>query len=296
MPKNFFFFSKGQRTAIITLLILIVVVIIADYTLSLWAPQPKSFYDETFTEEIRAFEEEINTAKKAIENNKKAFPSEKFQKEEKQKTIILFAFDPNTLDSTGFIALGLKPWITSNILKYRKKGGRFKTSEDFGKIYGIDTKMFSTLQPFITIEETPTEETEIAIPDIIIELNSADTTQLATIMKKGLAKRIVGYRKTLGGYYSLEQLKEVYNITDEDIRNIIPYLKIDTTNLRKIDVNKASVEQLKRHPYINFYQAKAIYELRKAKKNLSSINDILHLEEFSKNDIKRITPYLNFEQ
>lgn len=293
MPKQFFFFSKGQRRAIITLLILIVVVIIADISLSHWAPQPKSFYNETFSEEIRAFEEEINAARKAIENNKKVFPAQKFQKEEKQTTITLFTFDPNTLDSTGFIALGLKPWITSNILKYREKGGRFKTSEDFGKIYGIDTELFSTLQPFITITEMPIEKT---IPDVILDLNSVDTTQLATIMKKGLAKRIIGYREILGGYYSIDQLKEVYSITEEDIKNVVPYLKIDTTNLRKIDVNKASVEQLKRHPYINFYQAKAIYELRKAKKYLSSINDIFHLEEFSENDIKKITPYLNFEQ
>ena len=297
MSKKILFFSKGQRIAIITLLSLIIIIIIADLTLSKWAPQPQSFYNESFQKEIEAFEEQIKIAKT---KNETKFPkvAEPKQTHINEQTISYFHFDPNTLDSIGFISLGLKPWIVSNILKYRSKGGVFKTVSDFGKIYGIDNNLFATLQPFIQITKTKEElyKSEKEISNITIELNAADTTQLATIMKKSLAKRIIGYRKALGGFYSIEQLGEIYNITEKELNDIIPHITLDLSLIQQINVNKATVEQLKRHPYLNFYQAKATCELRKAKKHLSSIEDISILEEFSKSDITRITPYLNFKQ
>lgn len=297
MSKKILFFSKGQRIAIITLLSLIIIIIIADLTLSKWAPQPQSFYNETFQKEIKAFEEQIKIAKTQNETKPKNIVEQK-QIHSNKQTISYFQFDPNTLDSTGFISLGLKPWIVSNILKYRSKGGVFKTVSDFGKIYGIDNNLFATLQPFIQITKTKKElyKSEKEISNITIELNAADTTQLVSIMKKNLAKRIIGYRKALGGFYSIEQLGEIYNITEKELNDIIPHITLDLSLIQQINVNKATVEQLKRHPYLNFYQAKAICELRKAKKHLSSIEDISILEEFSKSDITRITPYLNFKQ
>ena len=117
------------------------------------APQPQSFYNESFQKEIEAFEEQIKIAKT---KNETKFPkvAEPKQTHINEQTISYFHFDPNTLDSIGFISLGLKPWIISNILKYRSKGGVFKTDSDFGKIYGFDKKLFSTLQPFIQIAKT----------------------------------------------------------------------------------------------------------------------------------------------
>ena len=290
MPKRFLFFSKGQRVAIVVLLILIVAVIVADATLSRWAPKPKSFFDDAFSEEVRSLES-TNTAHDTTTNSKiqrKDCQSSKTTRQE----VKLFPFDPNTLDSAGFVLLGIKPHIASNILKYRKKGGHFKVPADLGKIYGIDSALFATLQPFVQIAQT----TAIATPDILLEINTADTTQLAQIMSKGLSKRIVIYREKLGGYYSTEQLKEVYRITEKELKEIEPYLCIEGSHISTIDVNSASIERLKRHPYINFYQAKAICELRKAKKKIVAIDELALLEEFSDIDIKRLTPYLNFNE
>ena len=291
MPKRFLFFSKGQRIAIVVLLTLIVVVIVADATLSRWAPKPKSFFDEAFSEETLLFETITNATHDTTTNTEKRREIHRSSKTAKQE-VRLFPFDPNTLDSAGFVLLGIKPHIASNILKYRKKGGHFKVPADLGKIYGIDSALFATLQPFVQIAQT----TAIATPDILLEINTADTTQLTQIMSKGLAKRIVIYREKLGGYYSTEQLKEVYRITEKELKGIEPYLCIEGSHISTIDVNSASIERLKRHPYINFYQAKAICELRKAKKKIVAINELALLEEFSDIDIKRLTPYLNFNE
>lgn len=129
-----------------------------------------------------------------------------------------------------------------------------------------------------------------------IDLNSADSLQLCKIPGIGptFSRRIVSYRNLLGGYHRKEQLQEIYGMYVELYEKITPFLDVKGDSLRKIPVNSASVEQLKRHPYLNFYQAKAIVEIRKKRGNLKSINELILLEEFSEEDWKRIGPYLQF--
>lgn len=298
MPKRFLFFTKSQRAAIVVLVVLIVAVVVADYTLTRWAQQPDTFYNDEFTAEVQLFEETMDSlrAAKKTTYEKSHFVEQKTKKEPSQP--VYFTFNPNTLDSAGFVALGLKPWTAANIVKYRARGGRFRTKSDFAKIYGVTSEQFAALEPFIQIDKLLAERNEtveIATPDIIVELNTADTAQLATVAGRGLARRIVGYRNVLGGYFSTAQLSEVYDMTNEKLTALLPHLTIDTTKIRRIGVNRASVEQLKRHPYINFYQAKAIYELRRAKQRLNAIDELRHLEEFSPADIEKLTHYLSFE-
>ena len=130
----------------------------------------------------------------------------------------------------------------------------------------------------------------------VIELNEADTVLLMRIPGIGtsFAKRITGYRKTLGGYHRIEQLQEIYGMYEELYTQIIPYFTVDSENITHIPVNKASIDQLRAHPYINFYQAKAIVEFRKKRGQLTGIEELQLLEEFTPEDWIRITPYLAF--
>jgi len=130
----------------------------------------------------------------------------------------------------------------------------------------------------------------------VIEINTSDTLQLMKIPGIGsaFARRIVSYRNLLGGYYRLEQLQEVYGMYEELYEKMIPYLQTDTTNITMIQVNTASLDKLKSHPYLNFYQAKAIVELRKKKGKLENIHEFDLLEEFTPEDLKRIKHYLAF--
>jgi competence ComEA-like helix-hairpin-helix protein len=130
----------------------------------------------------------------------------------------------------------------------------------------------------------------------VIELNEADTTALKHIPGIGssFAKRITGYRRILGGYHRVEQLQEVYGMYEELYERITPYLKVDPDRIARIAVNSASVDRLKAHPYINFYQAKAIVDLRKKKTRLAGVEEMQLLEEFTDEDWIRLAPYLEF--
>ena len=138
--------------------------------------------------------------------------------------------------------------------------------------------------------------TEKFVPGTVLDINTIDTLQLMKIPGIGpaFAKRITSYRKLLGGYYRLEQLQEVYGMYVELYEKMIPYLQADTSEISPISVNSASLDQLKSHPYINFYQAKAILELRKKKGKLENIHEFDLLEEFTAEDLERIKHYLAF--
>jgi competence ComEA-like helix-hairpin-helix protein len=131
----------------------------------------------------------------------------------------------------------------------------------------------------------------------VIDINSSDTTGLMKVPGIGssFARRIVGYRNILGGFYRIEQLQEVYGMYEELYGKIAPYLTVNTDSIRPIAANSAPVEKLKSHPYINFYQAKAIVETRKKKGKLDSIDELSLLEEFPGEDLERIRPYLHFD-
>lgn len=129
-----------------------------------------------------------------------------------------------------------------------------------------------------------------------IELNSADTTALKKIPGIGTAysNRIVKYRALLGGFASIGQLKEVWGMDDGLYARIIPYITI-VPKTEKIRINHTDFKGLNRHPYIDYKQAKVIVDIRERKGRIESVNRLSLLEEFTEDDIKRLTPYLSFD-
>ena len=238
-------------------------------------------------------------------------------------------FDPNNADSLELLSVGLPPHVAKNILRYRTAGGHFRRPEDLARIYGLHDSVFMQIKPYIAISakeqyknstnkgntphymaveedsrpilpETPSPKHPYAEymqakhkPGQFVDLNLADTTEFMKIPGIGpvYAKMIVDYRRQLGGYHHVSQLKEL-DVLPEDIGD---WVHVSTPPKEKLHINKLSVTQLRSHPYISFYQAKAIVELRKREGNLKSVRQLLFLSEFTENDILRLTPYLSFE-
>ena len=228
-----------------------------------------------------------------------------------QAPVERFAFDPNTADSTQLLRLGLQPWQVRNIYKYRAKGGIYRKKEDFARLYGLTAKQYRELEPYIHIsddyrpaselfknsEEQRYERDTLKYPIKLKEgetvtLNIADTSALKKVPGIGsaFARAIIGYGKRLGGYVSTSQLLEISNFP----RKSLPYFKVDSTKIRKIKVNKLTLDQLKRHPYINFYQARAIIEMRRERGNIKGPDQLSFMEELTDQDLVRLEPYLDY--
>ncbi|MBR5855053.1 MAG: helix-hairpin-helix domain-containing protein [Paludibacteraceae bacterium] len=237
-------------------------------------------------------------------------------------------FDPNTADSSTLVHLGLKKWQVSNMLKYRAKNGRYRKAEDMRKLYGMTDSMYQALLPYIQIDtlvlaqfcdslrrdrcDTTTQDTTSQYTmrhyisykrDTILNLRTADTTELKMIPGIGSyrAKQIIHYRKQLGGFVSVEQLREIRALqpllTDSlSADSLLAHFVLDSVIVEPLRINSMRIERLQKHPYLSFEQAKAIYELRRQKIQLDNIDQLQHLEGFTSEQWQRLSPYLNFEK
>ena len=231
------------------------------------------------------------------------------------KKVERFTFDPNTADSTQLLRLGLQPWQVRNIYKYRAAGGIYRQPIDFAKLYGLTIKQYRELEPYIRIssdylpastlvkdrpaysQKSPKDTAEYKPttkikPTEHIVLNTADSATLITIPGIGpyYARRIVQYGHRLGGYVSIEQLDEIDDFPVEAKQ----YLVINNPSPKKLNINQLSLNELKRHPYINFYMAKAITDYRRLHGTIKSLNELRLIKDFTPEAIKRLTPYIAY--
>lgn len=142
----------------------------------------------------------------------------------------------------------------------------------------------------VTASDNNPSEADIAL----FELNTVDTTQLQCLKGVGpvTANRIIRYRQQLGGYYHVAQLAEIKGLYPDVLARLQASLTVDPTRVSKLNLNKASLEKLKTHPYLNFYQAKVIVELRKARKGLKSLDELAAFKEFTPTDLERLKWYV----
>ncbi|MFV0545530.1 MAG: ComEA family DNA-binding protein [Bacteroides sp.] len=297
MWKDFFYFSKTERLGILLLITIILVFIASPLVFNKQEVLPA--IDDKSKEECEQFFSTMQN----VEKKKHFFHTYNHN----PQVIALRSFDPNTADSMELQQLGLSRWIVRNIIHYRQKGGRFKKPEDFKKIYGITQEQYNTLLPYLSITSpqknidtlllltthTIKKDSVYKYPiGTTIELNKADTTELKKIPGVGsyIANLIVNYRKSLGFYYTVDQLKDIHLKVDK----LRPWLTISKKELPYLNLNKVGLAQLMRHPYLNFYQAKVIVEHRKKKGKLQSLNQLILYEEFTSFDFERLKPYICF--
>lgn len=311
MWKDFFYFSRSEKQGIIVLTVLICMVILGGEILSIYKRSQEPVCPGDIEEEYAQF---LTSLKRedSIMNVARQSRTDYHTSNPKEQVVALVPFDPNTTDSITFRQMGLPAWMTGNILRYRKKGGKFRIPEDFRKIYGLTEEQYNTLRPYIYIsEEYRKRDTIRALaeqhiplkrdslkpfkypPGTVIDLNSADTTELKKIPGIGsaYAKRIVGYRKRLGGFYNVSQLQEI----ELDAETLAQWLNVESEATTRINLNKVGIERLKAHPYFNFYQAKVVIEYRKKRGNLKRLEQLAFFEEFTKEDVERIKHYVCFE-
>ena len=220
-----------------------------------------------------------------------------------------FPFDPNTADSTQLLRLGLQPWQVRNIYKYRASGGIYRQKEDFARLYGLTVKQYRELEPYIRIsrdyqpastvvgERPPLSRDTVRFPVKLQEneqvvLNTADTSQLRKVPGIGsyYAKEIVRHGQWLGGYVSVDQLDEIEGFPQESKK----YFVIQGAHPQKLNINRLSLQQLRRHPYINFYQAKAITDYRRLHGPIANLDDLRFSKDFDEAAIQRLKPYIEY--
>jgi len=221
-----------------------------------------------------------------------------------------FYFDPNTIDAAGWKKLGLRDKTIQTILHYREKGGRFRKADDLQRVYGLFPDEYAKLEPWIqiaTAERPSAVITGATVPAstvsktdrpryAIVDINTADTSALIALPGIGgkLAARIIAFRDKLGGFIATEQVAETYGLPDSTFQKIKTLLRCGNSPFRKININTASLDELKAHPYIRWQLAKPIIAYRESHGPFRSADDLLQVQAADAATWKKIIPYLQF--
>ena len=127
-----------------------------------------------------------------------------------------------------------------------------------------------------------------------MDINTADSIALIALPGIGskLSRRIINFRDKLGGFYKVEQIGETFGLADSTFHTIKDYIEINTREIRKININTASVEEMKLHPYLRFSIANAIVQYRAQHGNFVNVADIKKIMIITEEVFEKIIPYL----
>lgn len=287
MGKNSFFsflflMTSRERNGAIVLLILIFIMIGVRFSMNAMNNTNESIPDSVI-EKIQILEERKSKNSELNYTNIR-----------KDSTINheLFKFDPNVADREEFLKLGFSERVADNILNYRNKGGKFRQKGDLKKIYGFDTVLYKKIEDFILIKGKAVKNIEK------LEINSTDSAGWTLLNGIGpyFAGKICKYRKSLGGFYKIEQLKEVYNFKEETFDKIKGELKVDTTLVKRININFSDISELKMHPYCRYENARKIIDYRSSKGKITEVKQLLEDSIINAELYFKLKPYLTVDQ
>lgn len=308
--REYFYFTKKERNGILFLLLLSLVIVFLPIKKMVRQPAADLVDDSLRRQLIAlAMQPEAAHVRDYTVNNREPRPGRNgFASEQNEWTTpaSYFYFDPNTLDAEGWRKLGLPDKTLRTLMRYVEKGGRFRRPEDLRKIWGIPPERAERLIPYVKIAEAEkpfansvshvlktARENTVRVTETL-DVNLADTSAWISLPGIGskLANRIVSFREKLGGFVWVEQVAEIYGLSDSTYQLIRKRLVCSNPNVRKLNINRASVEELKAHPYIRYPLASAIVQYRSGHGNFSRVEDLKKLVMVTPEIVAKVSPYL----
>jgi competence ComEA-like helix-hairpin-helix protein len=292
--NNYFGFNKQQRNGLILLSIISLILFLVRIIYPSFITP-----DKIEIKNLPLIEQTLDSSYQLSQNRF----SQNFTKE--NTALNLFAFDPNTITNQQLQQLGFNKKSAQTFLKFRDRGFVFKEKIDLKKVYGISDNFYSKLEPYIIIENKNSaanlnsnkSESNVTASanknQTKVELNTADSLALLDINGIGpaFAKRILKYRSLLGGFVSVEQLKEVYGFTDEMFEKIKPNVTANAELIKKINLNKDDFRTVNKHPYLSYELTKTLFDWgRKTVITATNLKDIINDDQA----YNKLMPYISF--
>ena len=128
-----------------------------------------------------------------------------------------------------------------------------------------------------------------------VNINTADTAELRKLPGIGekRAMNIVKYRTSLGGFYSVDQLAEVYSMDASLVERLKKYIVCDGNSVAKININNTNPHKLW-HPYLKGELLNTIKQRIKSGKRYKSFDEIKAEIGYDDNMNGRAEMYLEF--
>lgn len=308
--NEYFSFTKKERRGIMSMISILGALI--------FLPLLFPYFGKEESIDTSKFEEEIaqlkidSSSKQIYFKNQNDYQNNFSSVHEKLSTkkAELFHFDPNTASVNDWIRLGIREKTANTIQKYVSKGGKFYKPDDLKKIWGMSENDVNRLIPYVSIKSAEKNYSHFQKKEFSengsynskksldkIDINFADSTAFIALPGIGskLANRIISFREKLGGFYSIDQIGETYLLPDSTFQKIKPHLIVNSKATKKININSASVDEMKSHPYIRYYIANAIFQYRKQHGNFQSVEEIKKIMTVTDEIYNKAFPYLTID-
>lgn len=289
--KYYFTFTKVQRIGILFLLLLIILLqciyFFVDFT-----PEKD---DAIHQKEWMAFQHTIDSLKQLEAANSK---------------LSMYPFNPNYItDHKGYI-LGMTTTEIDRLLSYRSSGKFINSAREFQQVTKISDSLLKAIQPWFKFPDWVTNRKKslknkpkiqakiperIKVSKVKKDINTVTAQELKAISGIGVVRseRIIKFRKRLGGFLVDEQLYDVYGLPAEVAVSVLQrYTVLAPPDIRKINVNTASVKELSSIAYIRYAVAKAILTYREEVGEIKSLEELTKIQDFPIEKIDRIKLYL----
>jgi len=240
-----------------------------------------------------------------------------------------YPIDLNEVNVEQLKSLGLSGKLSYTIINFKNAIGHYHSMSQLKDVYGMNDSIYEILSANLIIDQSKFEQkkepkkenrqtlnakneisenenqeksniqaeknyvrNEKVKEEIkVVELNSCDSNDLMALPGIGPAysKRILKYRAMLGGFASIQQLKEVYGIDEQMLKKIENFIEQpDTGLIKKISLNKSEFKELLAHPYIDYASAVAISNARSSEpfKSVEELKTRRIIEEERFEDLK----------
>ncbi len=216
----------------------------------------------------------------------------------RSQVVEYFEFMPDTTGIVTFVRLGFSPRQAEVIINFRNACGGFHSAEEFERCYVVSDSVAERLRPWAKYlaKADSTQRDSTHTSAFLIEINSADSALLCSVRGIGAvsATAIIDYRQRLGGFYSVEQLAEIPQVTEQNFERILSQIWCDSCEIQKIDINFAPASELLRHPYLNSKQVRKLLKERQLKGGWCSQADFNNDKILDPKQQAKLAPYLIF--
>lgn len=210
--------------------------------------------------------------------------------------VVFFEFDPNKLSLEGWMKLGISEKQARAIVRFREHGMVFRVKSDLLKIKVVDQNRIRSWLPFVQLPDSlpAIKYRKEQAKALVVDIAMADSVELIGLRGIGpaMAGRIVRYRNRLGGFWSKDQLREVYGITDSVWVILAPQIVLQNAgNQRMLSLNQVDEDSLRIHPYLGAKISRQICVYRK-QHPFRSVDEIRLLPLVTEEIYRKIAPYL----
>ena len=288
--RSHFKFSRGQRSGIFLLFGIIIILQLVYYFVD-FSSLSKEFPEK---EKWLSLQSEIDSLKQEKLNY---IPK-------------IYPFNPNFITDYKGYKLGMSVQEIDRLLAFRKENKYVNSAEDFQKVTKVSDSLLNAMAPYFKFPDWVNNKKEYKdyknYPDkafakkekiVIIDINQATQDQFIKIYGIGeaISNRILKFKESLGGFVSMEQMKNIWGLSPEVIENLNSHFKVlAQPNLKKIDINNASIKELSKFPYFNYQIAKQIVTYRSMNGDFKNYEDLTKIKGLSNDSAKIIALYLDF--